>query len=342
MKAGRSTIIASEQGVAVAALTGTEISGGIGDKWRPVRVGTALAVGREHPAGETRALLAQPTLAVQHGLNLSLGAPTATVLSWSSIPNAQVYKVTLTSDADSGQTRAETFDLRQTTFALPALAPGHYTAIVSAADAWQLTSAESNPVSVRVVGVELPDGAYLHEGIPHVGIMQSVRLSHTDGLEMAYGSGTVFGPAPESVHLSSARALSMRLREVGTTEEVALRLEPRSVASSIVFVPSRAQWPGKPINVNVNLSGPDGTPLPDTINVNLITSINSEAIDVQWDRVGNTWSARIEQPPMAGPWVLRVTASDQSGQLLARNFIEIALPSKPPRPASANAYYSQR
>lgn len=342
LKGGRSTIIASDQGVAVAALTGAEISGGIGDKWRPVRVGTALVVGRDHPAGETRTLLARPALTVTNGLNLSLGNPNATVLSWSAIPDARSYRLTLASDSDDVHSAPETFELMQTSFAIPGLKPGHYTAVVCAADAWQLTSPESNTVSVRVVGVELPEGAYLRNGIPQLGVMQAVRLSHTDGLEIAYGTGTIFGPAPYSVHLSSSRALSMRLREVGKTEEVALRLEPRSVASSIVFVPSRAQWPGKPINVSVNISGPEGSPLPDSINVNLSTSINSEAIDVQWDRVGNTWTARIEQPPMAGPWVLRVTASDQSGQMLARNFIEIASPSKSSKSSSANSYYSRR
>jgi hypothetical protein len=342
LKGGRGTIIASDQGVAVAAVTGNEISGGIGDKWRPVHVGTALVIARDRPAGETRALLAQPRLTVEHGLNLTLGNPTPTVLSWSRVPDAQTYKLTLTGESAGAQNAPETFDLTATSFALPPRKPGHYTAVVSAVDPWQLTSPESNPVTVRVVGVELPDGAYLRNGVPQLGVMQAVRLSHTDGLEMAYGSGTVFGPAPDSVHLSAGRALSMRLREVGTKEEVTLRLEPRSVASRIEFVPSRAQWPGKPINVSVNIAGPDGSSLPDSINVNLNTSINSEAIDVQWDREGNTWTARIEQPPMAGPWVLRVTASDQSGQLLARNFIEIALPMKPTKASTATSYYSRR
>jgi hypothetical protein len=136
--------------------------------------------------------------------------------------------------------------------------------------------------------------------------------------------------------------LLTRLREVGSSEEVTLRLEPRAVASSIEFVPRRAQWPGKPVSVSVSISGPGGAPLPDSIDVNLSTSINSEFIDVDWNRVGNTWTAQVQQPPMAGPWVLRVMASDQTGQVLARNFIEIALPNKPPKSSAADSYYSAR
>jgi len=172
--------------------------------------------------------------------------------------------------------------------------------------------------------------------------MQSIRLTHADGLEMAYGSGTVFGPAPDSVRMSSGRPLLARLREVGSSQEVALRIEPRAVAASIVFTPTRAQWPGKPISVSVSLSGPGGTPLPNAIDVGLDTSINTDAIDVDWQQAGNTWTAQIAQPPTAGPWVLRVTATDQAGQVLARDFMEIALPKKPLTSAATDSRYSSQ
>lgn len=342
LKGGRSTVIASEQGVAVAAVSGVDISGGTADRWRPIRVGTALVVSRDRPAGEIRSLPARPALGVTNPLNLSLGNPKPTELAWTNVPNASRYRLTLSSDSEADLSSPQRFELSQTSFQLPRLKPGRYTAVVCATDAWQLDSPDSNSISVRVVGVELPEGAYLRAGIPQLGDSQAIRLTHTDGLEIAYGSGTVFGAAPDALRLNSGRAIVTRLREVGSTDEVMLRIEPRAVASSIVFVPSRAQWPGKPVSVSVNISGPGGAPLPDAIDVNLSTSINSENIEVDWNRVGNTWTARVQQPPMAGPWVLRVTASDQSGQVLARDFIEIALPSKPLKPSLANSYYSKR
>jgi len=341
LKGGRSTVLASEQSVVVAAVTGADISAGNADRWRPIHVGTALAVSRERPAGETRALPAPPALAVENSLNLSLGNLKPNVLSWSNISSARSYRVTLTGDSVGEQIASQTFELSLTSFELPALKPGRYTAAVSAFDNWKLNSAESNRVSVRVIGVELPEGAYLRNGVPQLGELQSVRLNHADGLEMAYGSGNVFGPAPESIRLTAGRPLLARLREVGTTQEVALRLEPRIVAGSIAFAPTRAQWPGKPISVRVSISGPSGTPLPNSIDVNLVTSINSGTIDVDWHRAGNTWTAQIAQSSTAGPWVLRVTATDQAGQILARDFMEIALPKKP-LTSAADARYSSR
>lgn len=342
LKGGRSTVIASEQGVVVAAVSGADISAGNADRWRPIHVGTALAVSRERPAGETRLLPAPPTLTVESPLNLSLGNPKPNVLSWSSITDAQNYRLTLTHDSVGERQESQTFDVPRTSFELPALKPGRYTAAVSALDAWKLNSVESNRVSVRVIGVELPEGAYLRGGVPQLGELQSVRLTHADGLEMAYGSGTVFGPAPESIRLTAGRPLLARLRGVGTTQEVALRLEPRTVAGSIAFAPTRAQWPGKPISVSVSISDPSGAPLPDSIDVNLLISINTDAIDVSWYRVGNTWTAQIAQPSTAGPWVLRVTATDQAGQVLARDFMEIALPKQPLNSSGADSRYSSR
>ena len=342
LKGGRSTVLASEQSVVVAAVTGADISAGNADQWRPIHVGTALAVSRERPAGETRVLIERPTLAADNSLNLSLGNPKPTALSWTGIANAQCYRLTLKGESFGGQRATRTFEVKRTSFELPALPPGRYTAAVSALDTWQLESAESNPVSVRVIGVELPEGAYLQAGVPQLGEMQSIRLTHADGLEMAYGSGTVFGPAPDSVRMSSGRPLLARLREVGSSQEVALRIEPRAVAASIVFTPTRAQWPGKPISVSVSLSGPGGTPLPNAIDVGLDTSINTDAIDVDWQQAGNTWTAQIAQPPTAGPWVLRVTATDQAGQVLARDFMEIALPKKPLTSAATDSRYSSQ
>ena len=338
LKGGHSTIVASEQGVAVVALSGTDVSGGAADKWRPVRVGTALVVSREHPAGDMLTVLPAPVLQVSHGLNLSIGTQEPTVLTWSKVPDARSYRVSLTNQADATGIPLQSFQAAETTFTLPPLEPGFYHATVSAADAWQLDSPQSNPVTIRVVGVDLPEGAYMRAGIPQLGEWQAIRLTNADGLEMAYGSGNVFGLAPDSVRLFSGRPLLARLRETGSTQEVALRLEPRAVSSNITFAPSRAQWPGTPITVKVNISGPDGSPLPQSIDVNLSASINSEAVDVDWRRAGNTWTARIQQPPTAGPWILRVTASDQSGQVLARNFIEIALPNKPAGPPTTDRY----
>jgi hypothetical protein len=341
LKGGSGRIIASEQGVVAAALTGTDITAGIADKWRPIHVGSAIVVTHEHPGGEARAVLTQPKLTADNSLILSL-KPKPVVLSWTNVSNAQGYRLILTDESAGEQKTSQTFELKQPSLELPALKPGRYTAVVSALDTWQLDSPLSNLVSMRVVGVELPEGTYLQAGIPQLGEFQSVRLTHTDGLEIAYGSGNVFGTVPESVRMSSGRPLLARLREVGSTNEVELRLEPRAVTGNIVFFPTRAQWPGKPVGVSVSISGPGGAPLSSAIDVNLSASINSESVIVDWQRAGNTWTALIRKPPMTGPWVLRVTATDQVGQILARDFIEIASSTKTLKPSELDARNASR
>jgi hypothetical protein len=81
--------------------------------------------------------------------------------------------------------------------------------------------------------------------------------------------------------------------------------------------------------------------LPDSVDVALQTSVNAKAINVNWEHEGNIWRAKIEQPPIAGPWIVRVTASDQVGQVLARDFIEIALTGKPQQLSRLPQYVSR-
>ncbi len=338
LKGGHSTVVASEQGVAVVAFSGIDVIGGAADKWRPVHVGTALVISREHPAGDTRTVLAAPTLQVNHSLNLNIGDQQPTILTWTKVPESRRYNVSLVNATESTGIALQSFRSTAPSFTLPPLKPGLYHATVSATDDWQIDSPQSNPVAIRVVGMQLPEGAYVRAGVPQLGELQAIRLTNTDGLEMAYGSGSLFQLAPDSMRLLNGRPQLVRLREARSTQEVTLRLEPRGLAGNIQFTPSRAQWPGVPISAKVNISGPDGSPLPQSVNVSLKTSINSEAVDVDWSRTGNTWAARIRQPTMAGPWILRVTASDQAGQILARDFIEVGLPSKPPGPSPANRY----
>lgn len=341
LKGGTASIISSEAGVGLVARTGVEISSGVADRWRPVQIGTALVVTKDHPGGEMRSLLPAPNLQTSSPLALSLGNTDPATLGWSPIPDAKSYRVSLLEIADEGPGSKKVFDVASPGLILPPLASGQYRATVVAFDSFGLESPESNSVSLRVVGIKLPDGAYLKSGIPQLGPGQAVELTHTDGLEMAYGSGLAYGPAPESLRLVSNRPTLVRLREQASNRETVLKLEPRNVSGTISFSPPRAEWPGKPVGVTVDLRGEQGTPLPDSINVGLVASINTEVIDVDWKQTGHVWHAEIKQPAMAGPWVLRVAAVDQTGQLLARDFIEIAVPKKAAASPQRD-YYSSR
>ena len=340
-KGGRSTILASAQGVVVAATSANEMSGASADKWHSLRNGTALVVSRELPNGTVRDLLKSPTLQVSSPLKLSLGSSEPTRLNWSAIPETKCYKVTLWRETSEGSTPVHDYEVEQTVFELPQLEPGKYGATVAAVNRWQIESPGSNKVPIRVIGVELPKGAYVYHGIPQLGRLQKLHLSEVDELEMAYGSATLFSSVPESLGLATGHPLSVRFREPSGGEEVTLMLEPRSIQGSIEFEPKGARWPGQTVKVTVRLFGPEGSDLPEAVNVALSASVNSKPLDVTWAHEGHTWITRIEQPPLSGPWILRVKATDQLGQILAHDFIEIALPSSPEMLGSTPKYSSR-
>src|SRR5690606_40748955 len=77
------------------------------------------------------------------------------------------------------------------TCALPILGPvnpGQYELRVRANDDKQLPGQWSEKVELRVVGVELPEGAYVSDtGDIHLGRGQRARFTNTDGLELKIG-----------------------------------------------------------------------------------------------------------------------------------------------------------
>jgi hypothetical protein len=327
-KGGKCSIVASPQGIVIAALSGNELSSTVSDKWRSLRVGSALFVSREVPGGSTHELLKQPALQAANALNLNLGAGKPTSLSWNSIPEAQSYRIVLSQETAQGSVPVNDFSVQQTTFEFPTLKLGRYTATVAAVDRFGIASPPSNAVPIRVIGVELPEGTYFYHGVPQLGRLQQVHLEQIEGLEMAYGSGALFSPARESLGLPTGHPLSVRFRQQGASDEVTLTLEPRALTSTIQFEPKRPRWPGQAVKITVRIFGPDGAELPNSVDVVLDTTVNTRTVDAGWAHQGNTWVTRIEQPPVAGPWILRVTASDQVGQVLAHDFIEIAEPVK--------------
>jgi hypothetical protein len=321
---GHSTLASTPQGIVIAAVSGTELSATVNDKWRPLHVGTALVVTREMPSGTVHDLLKRPNLQAKHSLKLSVGGTEYTTLNWSAVPDAQSYRVSVRRRTPQGSVPINDYDVPTTAFVLPQIEVGTYSATVSAVDRWNMTSAPSNEIGVRVVGVAIPEGAYLVNGIPQLGQRQQISLSQTEGLEVAYGSGTTFEPAPHTLGVPTGHPVLARFREVGTTEEVALRIEPQTLESSIEFAPKGARWPGQAIKVVVRVSGPKGADLPETVSLSLSTTVNTRPVEAKWAHEGHVWQTRIEQPPIAGPWVLRINVTDKGGQLLAYDFLEVA------------------
>jgi len=338
---GQSTIVASTEGIVLASVSGSELTASANDKWRSLKIGTALVVTRETPSGVTRDLPKTPELKASNTLKLSLAESAPTSLSWTAVPEARTYRISLYRRAGDSTPLASDYEVTTNAFDLPQLEKGLYTATVSAVDRWHLASPASNAVSVRVVGVQVPEGAYLVHGIPQLGKFQHVSLSQVQGLEMASGSAAIFGPAPETLGTPSGRPLLVRFRETGTQDEVQLQLEPRSFQGSVQFEPKGARWPGQAVKVVVKLAGPNGAALSELVNVSLNATVNARPIETRWAHEGQVWQTRIEQPPLSGPWVLRITVTDQGGQVLAHDFLEIAEARLGPASGTKTRYASQ-
>ena len=67
-----------------------------------------------------------------------------------------------------------------------------------------------------------------------------VKLVGADGLEASYGRASVFIPVPKDVGLARGESTLLRLREPGKTEELAVKLEPRTVRADVAIRKARA------------------------------------------------------------------------------------------------------
>ena len=51
--------------------------------------------------------------------------------------------------------------------------------------------------------------------------------------------------------------------------------------------------------------------------------VNVDQVEPTWTHSGNTYSAKVTQAPGAGPWVVRVEVSDDFGDEVGRDFVEL-------------------
>jgi hypothetical protein len=72
-----------------------------------------------------------------------------------------------------------------------------YQATVATVAAEKLESAESQPISFRIVGTQLPTGSIVSNGAIQLTPNERVTLLQADGLEIGYGvSATAFSSTP--------------------------------------------------------------------------------------------------------------------------------------------------
>jgi hypothetical protein len=323
-KGGHSIAIADADRVTFAAVDGDMLAAS-GNDWKTLPSGMVRGFVGHDSTPQEHAVPGVPELSVPKPLLIALGgqAPSATV-QVGGVAQAEHYELSLWRLGEKGHELLRHLDARGTSGEIPGLEPGRYEVTARAVDSAGIFGKESVARTLRVVGTQLPDGARFENGAILLGQHGRVKLVGTDGLEASYGASTHFVHAPSSVGLLRGDGTVVRLREPGTTAEVRLSLEPRTLHADVTISPKAAHWPQDKLEVTVHLFDARGRAVSEAVKVKAKVLVDVQPVEVNWTRSGNLLSAQIPAATGRGPWVVRVEVSDEFGDAAGRDFLEIA------------------
>jgi hypothetical protein len=319
-KGGHSVVIIGDERVTVAALEG-EMLASLGNDWKPLPSGIVRSFG----AGTTteQAAPQPPQLTLARAMHLALRGTATTSIHAAPAQNVEHRSYWLYRIDGTRRTKLVEAEWRSDTQALPALEPGRYEVQARAVDRFGVESSLSAPVSLRIIGADLPEGTRLVGETILLGRSTRMKLIGAEGLEVSYGRASLFVPAPPDVGLARGQATLLRLREQGGKEELAVQLEPRTVRAEVFIGPKTARWPGEPLLVSVKLFDHRGKPVTDPLKTKPRVFVNVDPVAATWSHSGNTYSSKVQPAAGSGPWVVRVEVSDDFGDEVGRNFIEL-------------------
>jgi hypothetical protein len=292
----------------------------LGNDWKPLAGGVVRSFGgttTEQPVP------AAPALRVDKPMLMALGGTASTQVR--AVPDKNVAHRELVLYRVEGNNRAKLKQLewRDEAQQLPAMTPGRYELQARATDRFGVESPASAPLTVRVVGAQLPEGARLVGDTILLGRTGRVKLIGAEGLESSYGRANLFVPAPKDVGLARGDSTLLRLRVPGTKEELGIKMEPRSLRAEVAIGPKTARWPGEALQVSVKLFDHHGKPVTDPLKTKPRVFVNVDQVQPQWTHSGNTYTTKVAPSSKGGPWVVRVEVSDDFGEQVGRDFIEL-------------------
>lgn len=319
-KGGQSLVICGTDRVTVAAVRG-EMLAALGDEWKPLPGGLV----RSFAGGSAmeQPVPPPPQLSAESSLLSALDGGASTMLR--ALPSKDVAYRELSLFRVDGGKRALVAEQewRSEAHQLPQLAPGRYEVQARTVDRFGVPSPISEPLTLRVIGAELPEGARLSQGTIMLGRAGRVKLIGAEGLEASYGRASLFIPVPKDVGLARGESTLLRLREPGKKAELAIQLEPRTLKADVEIGPRTARWPGEPLHVTVKLFDHRGRPVTDELKTKPQVFINVGQIEPTWTHSGNTYTTKIAPANGSGPWVVRVEVKDDFGDPAGRDFIEL-------------------
>lgn len=300
---------------------------GVGTDWKPLKAGFVRTLAPEDPTALPRAILAPPAVTADKQLAIVAGeGTTGFTANWSTVKDADHYEAALVRletgkpvgvSRQSGPALAASF---------AALGAGMYGVVVASVDRAGVRGNASEPVVVRVLGIDVPEGARAQDGVIVLGKNQRVGLRGATGLEVSFGASPLFSPAPNSIGLAHNEATLVRLRVPGAKEEARLQLEPDRLSAKVTIGPKAAQWPSDRITIEVELTDAGGHGVPEDAVVAADVTVNLAPVDVKWTRTGRTLRAQLPSSTAtgSGPWVVRAEVKDKRGALIGRDFLEVA------------------
>ena len=320
---GSASVIATDERVAVANADG-EVSLGVGaDPLRPLQPSMLREIdagaGAVRPLAASPSSLDAPPVAFSFGGDAALGA-----VRWPASAGSTRYRVEVRNDKGRlvGGRETNALGLEAGAFRL---APGKYTARVAGIDATGLEAARPVERTIRVVGVSVPERGFVDaDGALHFPPGRTVDLSHSDGVEVSYGSGTYFIAAPRTLELAHPEPRLVRFRVTGSSSESKLWLLPRQVHARVEFGPAVPSWPKDALEIRVRVEDPSAVGGVAPVEVRPRVLLGVEPVDVAFVRDGNVLRGVLPPQTGKGPWVVRVEVEDQAGTALGRDFVEVA------------------
>ncbi|HYP86856.1 MAG TPA: hypothetical protein VEQ59_01855, partial [Polyangiaceae bacterium] len=259
-KGGQSLVICASDRVTVAAVSG-EMLAALGNDWKPLQSGVVRSF-----AGGTateQAVPVAPKLSAEKSMLMALDGDASTQVLAAPSKDAAYRQLSLFRVDGGKRTKIMEQEWRSDAQQLPQLVPGRYEALARTVDRFGVESPSSEPLVLRVIGAELPEGAKLVQGSILLGRAGRVKLIGAEGLEASYGRASLFIPVPKDVGLARGESTLLRLREPGKKEELGIKLEPRTLKADVEIGPKSARWPGEPLQVTVKLFDHNGRPITD-------------------------------------------------------------------------------
>jgi hypothetical protein len=244
--------------------------------------------------------------------------------SWAPVAGAQSYRVELR-EATSGTLVADFAQVEtQVKDRLPSLASGDYDLYVRAIDHNNMPGTVSKSMRLRIVGVDVPYGAKLQpDARIEMSRSQTIQLKNADGLSLKRATERVVRSASEPVGIADGQPTPLMIQDGDSANACLMWLLPSRSPIAAYVGPKWVIWPHEFVDLAVHWTDQVGRRLPDDVEPTVTVYVGIEPVDVPWEKHADVWRARLGPQPGHGPWVVRLEVRDQTGGILARDFVEV-------------------